>query len=86
MTVVGEIGACSVCRRTTRLEYGGCAECVARCGSRFVELAARVRTDPWFAAAVLGAIQEPAHRRIFVEYFGAEEDCSPPPVRHPIEE
>ncbi|MCC6651553.1 MAG: hypothetical protein IT348_10440 [Candidatus Eisenbacteria bacterium] len=86
MTVVGEIGACSVCRRTTRLDHSGCAECVARFGARFVELAARVRRDPQFAEAVLEALQEPSHRKLFVEYFGADEDCSPPPVRHPIEE
>jgi hypothetical protein len=86
VTVVGEIGSCSVCRRTARLDHGGCAECVTKFGVRFTELAARVRRDPHFAEAVLEAIQEPSHRKIFVEYFVADGDCSPPLPRHPIED
>lgn len=85
MTVVGEIGPCSVCRKAAKLDQGGCSECVTKFGARFVELATRVRRDPRFAAAVLGAIQEPAHQKIFLEYFGADGNCSPPLPRHPIE-
>lgn len=72
MTVVGEIGPCSVCRRIGRLERAGCARCVNRLGLRFVELAARVRGDPRFAAMVLESIRNPKHRDWFRELFG---DC-----------
>lgn len=85
MTVAGTIGPCPVCRRAARLDRAGCAECVDRFGERFVELAARVRGDPRFAAAVLAAIEEPSHRKLFMEYFGAAEDRPPPLPRHPFE-
>jgi len=67
-----EIGRCSVCRRMARLEHGGCADCGSRLGRRFVELAARVRTDPRFAAMILEAIQDPVHKELFVQHFGSE--------------
>ncbi len=83
--MAGEIGACSVCRRTARLDHGGCAGCVARFGERFVALAKRVRSDPRFAAMCLEAIQDEDHRQIFIDYFGADGDRPPPAVRHPVE-
>lgn len=86
MTVAGVIGPCSVCQCTAKLEKHGCSECVANFGARFTELAARVRKNPRFAAAVLEAIQEPSHRRIFIEYFGASGDRAPPLPRHPVED
>ncbi len=72
-----EIGRCSVCRRTARLEHGGCAACGSRLGHRFVELAARVRRDRRFAAMVLDAIRDPVHKELFVQHFGSEENCAP---------
>ncbi|MBK7585817.1 MAG: hypothetical protein IPI67_37225 [Myxococcales bacterium] len=83
--MAGEIGPCSVCRRTARLKHCGCAGCVTRFGERFVELAARVRRDRWFAAMCLEAIQDEDHRQIFIDYFGADGDRPPPAVRHPVE-
>lgn len=76
--VLPEIGHCSVCQRMARLEHQGCSDCYARFGQRFLEVAARVRSDAKFAAMVLDAIQDPAHKKLFVQYFGADGDCPPP--------
>lgn len=76
-----EIGRCSVCQRMARLDRGGCRECFERYGVRFVEVAARVRREPKLAGMVLEAIRDPAHRELFVRYFGADGDCAPPRSR-----
>ncbi|MBI3201576.1 MAG: hypothetical protein HYZ29_08540 [Myxococcales bacterium] len=85
MNVVGEIGRCSICVRTASLEHHGCPDCLARFGPRFAELAARVRKDPRFASMCFEAIVDADHRRIFLDYFGADGDRPPPAVRHPLE-
>lgn len=70
-----------MCRRAARLEHHGCADCTAKYGERFVEVAARVRRDPQLAAMVLAAIEEPSHKELFVRYFGADGDVAPPKSR-----
>jgi hypothetical protein len=74
-----------VCSEFHRLVEGGCAQCAARFGERFVALAKRVRSDEQFKELCWRALT-PALRVLFVEYFGAAEDCAPNSARTEVEQ
>lgn len=83
ISVVG-VGRCVVCSEVRRLADGGCAECVARFGERFVVLAKRVRSDGRFKEVCWRALA-PRLRVLFVEYFGAPEGRAPNSARTELE-
>ena len=71
MTSTACIGPCIVCTRVRELRGAGCAECLARFGARFVELAVRIRQDDDFRRLCRRALPEEL-RRAFDRYFLTE--------------
>ena len=70
------IGRCVGCNKMQKLTQNACPSCLKR-GTKWLELAHRVRTDSEFALACYQRIKSDKERDYFVAYYGLPEGAEP---------